>query len=827
MLFAKLAWRNILRNRRRTALTVIAIVIGVAALVFAWALFDGSNRQSINNMTGTFTGHVQIHRRGYTDDPSLERILAPADIDVARLAQVRGVEAVSTRLDSPVLISTDENSRGVLLVGVDPVAEPSVTSLQHKLALGSYFAPGDHGGLLIGASLARALKVGLGDEVAVLTQGLYGSIGAARYRVTGIYDTGNEMVDGMQAFVTLADADELLSAGGQRTTVSLRLSGHEISPAVVSELATLLPADVEVEGWEKLLPDVAQKVSFHEWIATVIMIILFAIVMIGVTNTILMSVFERRREFGVMMAMGTTGAQLFRTILYEGALIGLIGFTLGLAIGGGFVAHYSVNGIDFTSQSQAVQSMRGVANKLYPHLSLNRTLFIGLAVVFVSVGAAVYPAAKTAGMLPLDALRGGIGFRAVGIVRSSQRFLLGALALRNVGRYPVRTLLTGFGIMFAMGTFVFLGCFVEGYYRQIVENSTGFITGDGQVQNARYKAELKPSLMLAEGAPMLDRLRASPDIRSASPRVQTPAMLSSPAGAEPILLLGVEPTAEREVTFLYKSVKDGGYLDPGHDHELVIGQKLAARLKVRVGEKLVVMAQDVHGELISESFIVAGLFNTGSHGFDDSMGHVSLPALQRVLGMDGHYTSIAFRVRDQTRLDAVIASLAPVVNDPDAHVYSWQELLPEVVQMNAIFKGSLVLVMGIVSLTIAVVIMNTVLMSVLERTREFGTMLALGSPPGMIVRLVLIESGIVGVAGSLVGLGFGTLAAYAHSLTGMSMKSHGMTAIPGTTDVVFPQVTLAATLEPAVLLPLVILLVSLYPALRAARLEPVQALRHV
>jgi len=147
--------------------------------------------------------------------------------------------------------------------------------------------------------------------------------------------------------------------------------------------------------------------------------------------------------------------------------------------------------------------------------------------------------------------------------------------------------------------------------------------------------------------------------------------------------------------------------------------------------------------------------------------------------------------------------------------------------MNALMQGSLLIVMSAVFAAIAAVVTNSVLMSVLERTREFGALLALGSPPGFIVRMVLIEAALVGVAGSLAGLALGSLAAWAHGSAGMSMKSHGMAAIPGITDVVYPQLSWAATVQPAVLMPLAIVLVALYPAWRASRLDPVRALRSV
>jgi len=828
MLFVRLAWRNILRNRRRTALTVLAIAIGVGALVMTWALFDGSNKQAINNMTDTFTGHVQIHRLGYTDDPGLEKTFRAAEVNIEKLQAIPGVTSITPRFESPVLISTNANSRGIVLIGVDPIKEPSVTSLQKKLIAGAYLTPGNSG-ILLGTSLAKTLKVSVGGEVAVLTQGMYGSIGAAKYSVAGIYDTGNEMVDSMQAFITLADAGALFSSEGMLTTLAIKLENYNLTDGATSQMSQMLPNNLEIKGWKQLIPDVAQKVGFHEWMTSIVMIILFGIVMIGVTNTMLISVFERKREFGVMMSMGTSGPQIFRTIVYEGLLIGLLGFVAGLSVSYGLVAHLGSHGIDFSGHSHAVQTLRGVSNKLYPDLSLSRALFIGVTLIAITVAAAIYPALKTASLLPLDALRGlsgNIGSRGKGR-GVSNRFLILALAFRNIARHPLRTSLTGFAVAFAMAAFIFLACFMTGYYRQIVDNATGFISGDGQIQHRDFKTELNPSLMLKHSAQLLNDLKRMPEIKAASPRVMTPAMVSSPAAGEPLLLMGVYPDQERQVTFLYRSVKEGSYLNPGHDREIVMGRKLAERLHVQLGDKVVVTAQDVNGNLASESLIVTGLFSTGSHGFDDSLAHISLPVLQHMLGMGDEFTSIAFRVAQEDSLPDTLAQVSRHISDSTIKVYPWQELIPEVAQMNAIFKGSLLIVMGIIFLTIAVVTMNTVLMSVLERTREFGTMLALGSKPRVIVRLVLLESAAIGIASSLVGLGIGSLAAYVHSITGMSMKAHKLTAIPGTTDMVYPQLTWATTLAPAALLPLIMILVSLYPAWRAGRMEPIKALRHV
>lgn len=828
-----LAWRNTLRNPRRTLLALVAFAVGVAALVCAWSVFDGSNAQMIGNMTSHYTGYIQVHRQGYADDPAVDRAFESRDVAGARIADLPGVEAVSPRMESMSLISSAGNSRGVIVVGVDPQREPTVTSLHQKISAGRYFEPDQTGGILIGQSLARVLGVGIGGEVALLTQGMQGSIGAQRYRVQGLYDTGNDMVDGMQAFITRADADVLLSSGQRMTTLAVRLKDRDSTDAVVREIRSRLSGQFEVEGWQQLLPEVAQSVDFHEAVGKAITLLLFGIVAIGLANTVLMSVSERVREFGVMMALGTAPRQIFRIIIYEGLILGLMGSCMGFCLGYALVAYFGSVGLQLDGQADAVQMMQGVSRTIYPHLSVDRMLYLAGAVLLVMVVGSLYPAWKIARMLPLLAMHGVAGSD-TGAARHpaasggfARHCLLPALALRNLSRHPMRTWLTLFAITFGLGAFVFAGSIANGFYTQIVENATGMVTGDAQIQLRGFKDDMKPTLALPDGLPLLDRVRAVPAVAGATARVQTSAMISSPAKSLPIMFIGVDPEHEREVTFLDRSVREGRYLQAGNEREIVIGKRLAELLRVRLGERVVLMAQDVQGNLASESFVVAGLFHTGSHSFDDVMAHVSLPVLQRMLGMGDAVTNIALRMQAAEAGPAAgLPQVEALLPPGELRLLRWQELVPAAARMNVIFRNSLTILLAIVLLMVSVVIMNTVLMSVLERTREFGTMLALGSRPGLIVLLVQLESALIACAGTLGGLLFGMLLVLMHSARGVDMKMHAA-AIPGVTNIIFPKLSPMVLAVPGVLLPLLALLAAVYPAWRAARLDPVRALRHV
>lgn len=837
MRFLNLAGRNTLRNPRRTLLTLVAFAIGVATLVFAWSVFDGSNKQMIDNMTGNYTGYIQIHRQGYTDDPSVDLAFGAADVAAAGLKQLPGVASYSYRMEALALLGSATNSRGLLLVGVDPATETAVTALHGKVTAGRYFAPGEQGGILLGRALAKVLGVTVGGEVSVFTQGMQGSIGAQRYRVQGLYDTQNDMVDSMQAFITLRDAEQLLSSEAQMTTVAIKLSDRDQADRIVQQLHAALGPRFEVKGWQQLLPEVAQSVSFHESVGFAVTFILFGIVIIGVANTVLMSIMERLREFGVLMAVGTSAAQLFRLIMYEGLILGALGFGIGLALAYGLVGYFGAHGLDFSNQAQAVQSMQGVTRTIHPYLSLDRMLFIASAVLVVIVVATLYPAWKVARMVPLHAMRGpqpkdgpvaeeGEEAEEAGKRGFGQRFMLLTMAQRNLTRQPMRSWLTLLAITFGLGAFVFLGGIANGFYAQIVENATGMITGDAQIQHKDFKNDMKASLTIPDALPLIAKLQKMPEVAGVSPRAQTTAVITSPTKSLPIMLDGVDPPQETQVTFLHKSVKEGRYLQQGHAREIVIGRKLAELLHIKVGERVVVMAQNVNGELASEAFTVVGMFYTGSHSFDDVIGQINLPAMQRMLAMGEGVTNIAVRLRDkEEQVAPALRQIGALVPPGDIRLLTWQELVPEAAQMNVIFKRSLSILLGIVLLMVSVVIMNTVLMSVMERTREFGTMLALGSQPGRIVRLVVLESGLVGLAGTLAGLALGVLLIFIHMGNGVNLKAHGA-AIPGVTNIIFPKLAAVVLAVPGTLLPLLALLAALYPALRAARLEPVRAIRH-
>lgn len=876
--FLKLAMRGLARNRRRSLITIAAIAIGLAGLVFLWGYIDGINRQMIANITSYLTGHAQVHQKGYHDDPTLDLTFDGAE-GVAVLVRAQpGVAAVTPRIEGEALASGPEKTRGVLVIGVDPARESAVTTLSRAVKAGSYLDAADPNGILLGDRVAEILRVAVGGEVTLVTQAADGSIGAGRYRVRGIFDSGIDMIDSAYVFLTLSAAQSLYALEGQVTTLVARLDELGAVPGVAAALSGKLGAAFEVLGWQKLLPRLADNVAFHELFTYIILFVVFVVVTLGIANTILMGVMERIREFGVMMALGTAPGQITRVVLYEAALLGLAGLAAGNAIGLGIVAYLGHRGIDLGQYAQAVQMMPGLTGIVYPRARADHLLFLSALLLAATVAASLYPAWKAAGFTPVEAIRGAraaLGRRLRRLPRIALPFparaVFARIALRGLARNPRRTLLTLGALAAGLAAFLFLSALSQGFFLQMRDNATGLVTGHVQVEVKGFRDELDAKFALADTETLLARVRANPAVAAATPRLQAMAMASSPTQSEPVMLYGVDPQAERTVTWLHRQVRKGNYLSAdtltlmpspakagegpltptslpqaGAEssvrsepsalratsftrREVVIGRKLAERLGVRLGEKIVVLAPAADGTLGSAALRIAGIFETDNDVLDRNVALTTLSAARELLGVPREAATIVVRLKDIETLETAAASLAGALTAPGQEVVTWKVLLPEAVQMLELIRVNLYVILVVVFVVVALGVANTLIMAVLERTREFGLQLALGTRPGLIVRTVLYESLVLGVLGLAAGIVLGALIVGYYHTNGFDLTAYAAAtkAIPGMTGVVYPTIVLSNVWLPVAALLVTSLAAALYPAWRAARLDAIQALRHV
>lgn len=830
-----LAGRNLGRNLRRSLITLGAITIGLAALIFIWGFIDGINDQMIENSTRYLSGHLKVHRQGFHEAKELALALPDDATTRTRMAGIPGVEAVTPRVEGKALLSGAEKSRGVFVAGVDPGLEPKVTTIDRAIIAGRYLKPGDDQAIVLGDKTAKSLGLLLGDEAVLITQASDGSTGAGRYRVVGIFDTGIDVLDGAHVFLPLDAARDLFSLWGQVTAWVIRLNERGGAARVAGQLRTSLGPGHEVLDWRRLLPSMVQMVRFHETVTYIVLIIMFVVVGMGIANTILMAVLERTREFGILMALGTSRGQVFGLVVTESLLLGMGGLVAGNALGLAITGFLGRSGLDLGQYAQAMETMPGLSGVVYPIIRFDHVALVSVAVLAVSILPALFPAWRAARVAPVQAIRGNAGKtadlawpRPVGKSGAGSHAVFWKIALRGIFRNPRRSLLTAGTTAFGLAAFLFLYAFADGFFEQMIRNSTGFLTADLQVERKGFRSELAPGLAIDQPGDTLRLAGAQPEVMAASPRVEVHAMASSPVGTEPLLLLGVDPVTERQVTRMQDALVEGEYLAPGQRRGIMVGRKLARKLGLRLGEKMVVTAQQADGSLGSAAYRVAGIFVTGNDLFDETLGFVTLPAAQALMAMDDTVSAVALRLKHRDDLAAVAGKLRSALAATPYEIKTWEELMPAVVQMIDLTKMNFNVVIVVVFAVVAMGILNTLLMSVLERTREFGVMMALGTEPGQIRRLVMYESILLGALGVLAGSGIGAALVAYFGTSGMDLGGlAGATGtIPGVTETIYPLLRAENVWLPTLALFLIGLAAAFYPAARAARLSPVVAIRH-
>ena len=401
-----LAWRNLWRHRRRTWLTVGAMVFCNILLVFLVSLQFGAYQMMIDGSLAAYTGHIQIQKQGYLDDQYIYQSVPEVSGLASQLRADPGVEAVAARAEAFALASSAERSFGILLTGVQPAYEPGVSTFPGKLLDGRYLDNDDAQEIVIGVVLAQNLKVGVGDELTFLGSGRDGSFAAAVATVVGILDTGLEEVDRSMAQVPLGWFQQVFSMGDQGHSVVIRLPSLERVPAVTATLRDQVQNrdGLTVLDWDALMPGLRQAISSDmagAWFQYGILVLLVAF---SVLNTQLMSVLERTREFGVMLSLGFRPQRLARLVAMETLLMALLGLVLGM-IGGGLLSWYlSLAGFSYPGMEEMAARFM-LPDRMYPEVSLFSMSLGPLAVFGGAMLAALYPALRLFRLQPIAAMR--------------------------------------------------------------------------------------------------------------------------------------------------------------------------------------------------------------------------------------------------------------------------------------------------------------------------------------------------------------------------------------------------------------------------------------
>jgi ABC-type lipoprotein release transport system permease subunit len=406
--FSRIALRNIWRNPRRSILTICAIAFACLLLVFMLSFQFGSYDTLINSAVKIHAGHLQIQATGYNEKRDIRRVVTTPQRIGQVLDQMPQIDAYTYRASAFALLSSGPRTYGAMVIGVDPAREAHVSSLKSLIRHGTFITPDKIDQALLGSRLAKNLKVDVGDELTLLGQGRDGSIAATMVRVCGIYATGLDEFDRASIHLALETFQRNFSM--QDTVHQVVVIARSLK--AVPPLKGAIQQEIQhLDGryplvaldWQELVPGLKQSIEMDLVSGMIFYGILIVVVAFSILNTFLMAIFERTREFGVMMALGTTPQRLTKLLLMESMTLTVMGLASGVLLGVVVTGIFEIHGIEFPGASELL-SQFGISGRIYPQLSWLSILIGPAAVLLVTFAAALYPALKIRNLKPVEAM---------------------------------------------------------------------------------------------------------------------------------------------------------------------------------------------------------------------------------------------------------------------------------------------------------------------------------------------------------------------------------------------------------------------------------------
>lgn len=746
-------FRNLLRRKTRTALTVLGISLGVAAIIILGAMAEGLEAGYTAVITGTQADLV------LSQPNSIELSYSSVDESIGKeLLAMPEVSEISGMIQG---FLQAENAYVFFVFGY-PEGSFMLDKFQitqgHKL--NSREAQAMRGKpLILGSAAATALKKKVGDTL---------RIGDSSFRIVGIYTTGDAFEDS-GAVLDLQEAQILLGKSRQVSLFYIRLKETNLRSRIQYRVERRWP-DLELNSTREFADKqvYADYMKAYVWVIAGLAIVLGGV---GMMNAQLMSVFERTREIGVLRAVGWSRKLVLGMILGESIVVCLIGGILGVGIG--------YLGLYFITESTV---MMGMSTESITIGLLAQAL---MTVLVLGLFGGLYPAWRASQLQPIEALRyeGGSSGSSV------KRLPFGGMPIQSLWQRTTRTALTVSVIAITVGSIMALQSMVNGMSKSMADMAIG---EDAEIMVRQ--ANIADTSTSAIDEKIKDKIAAMPETESVSGMLLTAVML--PENNSFFILQGFNPG---EFAIRRFKIVRGETLT--NNRQIIIGSMIAKALKKDVGDAIV---------LSGSRFRITGVYES-SVGWEELGGVITLRDAQTFMGRPRKVTIIAVKLKDPSQASAVVEKINRQI--PDIHAALTGEFaaqMPDFEATNALMGGISFLAIAVGGLGV----MNTMLMAVLERTREIGVLRALGWRRRRVMDLILRESAILGLLGGLVGVGVAMVLAYSIKLS------------PLYRDIIQP-IWSADVFIRAILVSLILgLLGGGYPAYRATKLQPVEALRY-
>jgi len=397
-----LAWRNLWRNHRRTIVMVSAITIGVWAMIFMTALMRGMVNDMVRDGIRTLPGHVQIHHPEFRDDPSINNLVPTRDSVLSASLSQAGIVGWASRVKVPAVISSERESRGVTLIGVDPARERSLDALGSVVATGRALKDVDDTGVILGRKLAEKLETEIGKRVVLMSQDPDNEIADRGFRVVGLFEANLDLYEEMFVFAGKATVQKMLHIEDQVTEVAILASDYRNVEPLTLQVRALSDDDAEVLPWQEIDTYLGSMLAVMDGFVLVWMVVVFLALSFGLVNTLVMAVFERIREIGLMLALGMRPASILGQIVIESVLLLGIGLLIGNVLAWASIVPLA-DGIDISAVAAGME-MFGASSVLYPELTLQDMITANVVVLVLGFFASLSPAWRASRYEPIEAI---------------------------------------------------------------------------------------------------------------------------------------------------------------------------------------------------------------------------------------------------------------------------------------------------------------------------------------------------------------------------------------------------------------------------------------
>lgn len=401
--------------------------------------------------------------------------------------------------------------------------------------------------------------------------------------------------------------------------------------------------------------------------------------------------------------------------------------------------------------------------------------------------------------------------------------MIAAISWRNVWRNKLRSLVIMLAIAIGLTGGIFAVAMFNGVTEQRLRTAIDIQTSHLQVHAPDFTQNRDTRLYLPNADNIVSAFQSDPRVKSVTPRLVATAMAGSANANTGVVVSGIDPTMEKEVSTLYLSMEEGDYFETDRRNQILVSSRTAKKLKVGLNSKVVLTMQDSNGEIVGAAFRVTGIFRTTYSVYDEGNMFVRKADLERIMSMQGIVNEVAVRLHDIEEAESVKGAM--LERFPDAEILIWREIRPELAYLTDATWQVNYLILIVILLALAFGILNTMLMAIFERVREIGVLMAVGMSKGRIFAMIILETVFLSLTGAALGMVLSALLVYTTGSRGinLAMFAQGLEAF-GLSSVIYPQLQPHFYVNLAIMVIVAAMLSALYPAMRALRLKPVEAI---